>query len=660
MRARLLALALLPAALHAQDLGKLRKEIEAARRKSPVPGMSVAVVKDGKVVFAEGFGWADVARRKRATADTVFPIGSSTKSFTGLLAAQAQAEGRLSLKDRPSKYLPAFRLKDPKANERITIEDLLSHRSGLPRTDLVWYASDFSRDDLLALAAEEEPTAPLGVAWQYQNLMFLFAGMVEEKVYGHPYETLLDERFFRPLGMAHSTATAAATRAEPLLATGYSARSAALPFKPIDRIAPAGSIASTANDMARYVRMLLADGEFEGRRVFAKEAVVETRKPRIAMPGGAYGLGWMLSDADGTKRVFHGGNIDGFTALVTLLPEKGLGVVALSNGDGASLPTQATEIALDAFLPKPPGPKASLVEAAPADLGRYVLAKPPLDLAFAREGKTVAFTQNGQTFPLELVGSKRYTLQKVVYFTFGGVDKDGKRTVKIEQAGMTFNLAPAAPYQAPITPEALLAKAVEARGGAEAIRRHPRYVVHLHSRMPSDASDQYTIRYRRDARSEAEFTQFYSLNRRFAEMVEASDGERSVAWSTFRGTSVKREKGDPGLLADLEPSRSYKALAIRREDKVGDVPVYVLEKTPFAGGRIVESVSKADGRVLRRTVGAGASAATQDFSDFRAVDGLVFPFHAVTTNAAGTKVVQQVDSIRFDEYVPDWPWRIAG
>jgi CubicO group peptidase (beta-lactamase class C family) len=650
------------------DLSTIRRGIAAAQRRSPVPGLSVAIVKDGKVVFAEGFGYADVAKKRRATAETVYAIGSVTKSFTALLATQAAVEGRLSLKDRPSKYLPNFHLKDPKTDARITLEDMLSHRSGLPRTDLVWYASDFSRDDLQSLVAEEEPTAPLGAAWQYQNLMFLFAGMAEEKAYGRPYETLLAERFFRPLGMAHSTARYAETLRDPLLATGYSPLGMPLRLKPADRIAPAGAIASNVDDMARYVQMLLADGAFAGKQVFEKEAVEETRKPRIAMvPGSsqAYGLGWMLSEEGGVKRVFHGGNIDGFTAMVTLVPAKGIGVVALSNGDSATLPTEATEIALNVLNPKPATKHEALTPATPAEMGRYTIAQPPIDLSFALNGKAVTFTQNGTTFPLELVGPKRYTLQKIVNFTFGQVDKDGKPALKVEQGGLTFMLHPAEPYHAPISPEALLAKTVEARGGAAAIRSHARYVVHLHSRMPSDAADQYAIRYRRDATSEATYIQFYSLNRRFAEMVEAVDPESSAQWSTFRAAEVKPatkaadEVASADLLADLEPARAYRSLAIVREDKVGDVPVYVLEKTPFAGGRITEFVSKADGRVLRRISGSGASSATEEFSDFRNVDGVVFPFHSVVRNVSGTQVVQQIDSIRFDERVPDWPWRIA-
>ena len=649
---------LLASFAHGQDLVKIRRAVEAARRRSPVPGISLAVVKDGKVILAEGFGFADVARKRKATADTVYEIGSATKSFTALLAAQAQVEGRLSLSDRPTKYLPDFRLKDPDANAKITLEDMLSHRSGLPRTDLAWYVADFSRDDLLRVAAEAEPTAPLGKAWQYQNLMFLFMGMILEKAYGQSYESLLRTRFFGPLGMASSDSTYAATKAQPLLATGYATSGRALPLKSVDRIAPAGTISSTANDMARYVTMLLAKGEFEGKRAFSEAAIEETRKGRIAMPGGQYGLGWMLAEKDGEKRVFHGGNIDGFSALVTLVPEKGIGIVALSNGDAAPLPDEATEIVLDALLPPKPGPKATLLDVGPEAMGTYRLAAPPVELTFRREGKTLLFNQNGRDFPLELVGEKRYTFMKAIFLTF--VEEGGKRLVRVEQGGRTFELTPAPPFAAPISAEALLAKTVEAQGGAAAIRRHDRYAIHYHARMPSEAIAISGVQYRRDAVSTADFALLYCLGRRIGEVTEATDAGGSSTTTSF---GLPDRKGGPkagdailaaDLRADLEPARAYRSLAILREDKVGETPVWVLEKTPFAGAKITEYVSKADARVLRRTSGGSST----EFSDFRTVDGLILPFRSVVTTPTGSKTILEFDAVRFDGYVPGWPWRM--
>ena len=664
----------LAVAARAEDpaIAKLRKAIEETRRAEGVVGMSVAVVKDGKVVLCEGFGKRDAARRLPATADTVYEIGSSTKSFTALLVAEAAQEGKLSLGDRPAKYLPAFRLKDPDANARITIEDLLSHRSGLPRTDLAWYAGDFSRDEILGLVAESEPTAPLGKAWQYQNPMFLFAGMIAERAYGEPYATLLREKIFSPLGMLHSDATDAETRAQGERATGYAGRglrSAEYPLalRPIDRIAPAGAIASTARDMASYLRMLLADGAFEERAVFSKAAVEETRKPRIAMaPGGAesYGLGWMLGEEHGAKSVFHGGNIDGFTAFVSLVPERGIGVVALSNGNAAAAPQAVAKLVYDALLaPVATTPAATFESAVESEMGAYHLPKTPVEVAFSREGKGIVMTQNGQRIPLELVGPKRYTIAKALFMTFGVPGPDGKPAVRLEQGGGTFLLVRPEPYRAPMDAEALLAKVVEAEGGAEAIRRHPRMVIHFHARMPSDAVDVYGVRYRRDATSVAEYGLFYGLNRRFAETTSAvADGVARTATSFSPAETKTGQDAEDAVVAanaeaDLTPRRFYRKLEVVREDAVGGEKAYVLRKTLFGGGTIEEAVSQKDFRVLRRSSGRGAGRIQEDFSDFRNVDGLVVPFRAVATTLVGTRTVEDVLSVRFDEPIPTWPFR---
>ena len=633
-------------------------------------GMSVAVVKDGKVVLMEGFGKRDAARGLRATADTVYDIGSSTKSFTGLLVAQAAQEGRLSLADRPTKYLPGFRLKDPVANEKITLGDLMAHRSGLPRTDLAWYAGDFSRDELLQIAGQSEPTSPFGTRFGYQNLMVAFAGLSAAKAYGEPYETLLHERFFGPLGMAHSGAAYGETRREAELAQGYAEGARPMPLKNIDVVAPAGSVSSSVRDMVRYLRMLLAGGTFEGKRVFAGEAIEETRKARIEMAPGSgqfYGMGWMLATEHGAKSVFHGGNIDGFTAFVSLVPEKGIGVVALCNKNNASAPQEAARLVYEALLPQEPAKAgaptdAKLVEALASELGDYRLAGTPVELSFVREGKRTFLLQNGQKIPMTLIGEKRYSVANVAFLTFGVPGKDGKPTAKLEQGKANLVLTRPEPFHASIDGYALLAKVVEAQGGAEAIRRHPRMVVHYRRRMPSSAVDGYGVRWRRDASSEADFGELFALNRRFAEITSASDAAGTVQTTSFSLPVVKTAAQAPdgvataNLEADLQPRRFYRAVEIVREDKVGDVPVFVLQKTLPSGAKVLEFVSKADYRVLRRQTSAGGPTAREEFSDFRTVEGLTMPFRSVATDTEGGRTIEEILSVRFDEYVPNWPW----
>ncbi len=672
MNSRLLAFSLVFAAVplvHAEEpaISLIRKKIEAARKAGNVPGLSVAIVKDGKVIFSEGFGYQDVQKRRRATADTVYEIGSTTKAFTALLTTQAAQEGKLSLSDRPIKYLPKFRLKDPKANEKITLEDMLSHRSGLARTDLTWYAADFHGDELLDIAAAVQPTAPLGTRWQYQNLMVAFVGMVLEKTYGESYHQLLKDRFFGPLGMAHSDSTYAATKAQKELATGYPNMGPAsganpLPLKEVDRIAPAGTISSSVRDMASYLQMLLADGQFGGKQLFAAEAVEETRKPRIEIAPGsgqAYGLGWMLKQDHGVANVFHGGNIDGYTANVALWPSEHLGVVALSNADTTSVPAEVADIVIQAFGPKEKEEAGKkFTEAVAAEMGTFRDATRPIEITFAIEGKGVMMTQNGQRIPLKLIGEKRYTYQNIFFVTFGAVDKDGKKGVKVEQGALTLMLKPAEPYKSPIDALALLAKEVQAKGGAESIRRHDRATVHYHRSMPNNAIDIYGVRYRRDETSEADYAHWFAINRKFADSVAFADALGASTKTSFTRPSYKSGPAaaeqilESNLEADLQPLKFYKSLEVLREDKVGTVPVFVLQKVTASGVKISDFISKADFRVLRRQTSAGAG--REEYSDFRTVDGLTIPFKTTTFEADGTVVTEEIQSIRFGGYVPGW------
>lgn len=672
--AHLLIVAAVPLA-HADDpnLALIRKRIEAARKAGNVPGMSVAIVKDGKVIFAEGFGQSDVQKHRRATADTVYEIGSTTKAFTALLATQAVQEGKLALSDKPTKYLPKFRLKDPAANGKITIEDMLSHRSGLARTDLAWYAGDFSRDELLDIAAAAEPTAPLCTRWQYQNLMFTFVGMLLEKIYGRSYDALLQERFFTPLGMTHSASTYATTRVEKLLATGYPNMGRAsgqnpLALKDVDHIAPAGSISSSVRDMSAYVRMLLADGQFEGKQVFAPAAVEETRKQRIEiapMSGQFYGLGWMIKKDHGVENFFHGGNVDGFTANVALWPSEHLGVVALSNADTTGVPGEVADIVIDVLGPKekkdPAAPDRPFTEALASEMGTYRNVMPPVEISFSREGKSIVMNQNGQRIPLKQVGDKRYTYQNIFFITFGALDKEGKPSVKLEQGPMTLFMKPAEPFHSPIEATALLAKAVEAQGGAEAIRRHARMVVHYHRSMPSNAIDIYGARYRRDERSEADYALFYALNRRFAYIASGTDPETTTEFSSFRPTKTETSVEAPdetlnaNLEADLQPLKYYRSIAVVREDKVGATPVFVLEKTTPTGLKLTDFISKSDFRVLRRQ--SSKSPGREEYSDFRTVDGLVIPFKTATYSPDGTVSQEEILSVDFGGWTPSWIFR---
>ncbi|MBK8023317.1 MAG: serine hydrolase [Chloroflexi bacterium] len=325
-----------------------------------VPGVAVAVVKEGEVVYAEGFGYRDVENQLPVTPETLFAIGSSSKAFTATGAGIMVDEGKLDWHTPIRKWLPAFELKDRFATERMTLADLLCHRSGLPRHDSLWYNSALSRQELIDRLKHLEPTKDFRTFLQYQNLMFMTAGYLSGMVNETPWETLIDERIFKALDMHRSNLSVNQSQESDNYALPYemvslrSTEHKQIPFRNIDTVGPAGSINSSAIDMANWVIMNLSGGKFKDRQVVAEATLAEIHSSQMPIiPAammfppwdthpevgqGSYGFGWFIQQYRGQRWIHHGGAIDGFVAFVSLLPTKKIGVVVLSNLGGRMVP----------------------------------------------------------------------------------------------------------------------------------------------------------------------------------------------------------------------------------------------------------------------------------------------------------------------------------
>ena len=346
-----------------------------------VPGLSVAVIKDGQTVFAEGFGYRDVAAKLPVTQATLFPICSCTKAFTCAALAILVDEGKLDWDLPVRKYLPELRLADQVVAERITARDLVTHRSGLPRHDLFWYSGVRSRADLLASLEHLEFSKDFRTTYQYNNLMYMVAGCLIERITGIAWEDFVRARLLDPLGMAAAVTSLAAARAtadharpyvekpeqapegvawapsseelgEPVIAVPY--------FEFMDGINPAGGILAGAAEMANWVALNLAKGKRGETRIVSEAQIEQMQLPHMATPApqkypelpplGGYGLGWALYSYRGYRVVSHGGAIDGFSTLVALLPEANAGLVVLSNLGGSPTPTLIAYEVFDLFL----------------------------------------------------------------------------------------------------------------------------------------------------------------------------------------------------------------------------------------------------------------------------------------------------------------------
>ena len=292
------------------------------------------------------------------TPETIFAIGSSTKAFTSTLVGMLVDEGEMGWDDPITDYLPYFSLDVESDNEnaKITIRDLLSHRTGFVRMGLLFASGEIPIEEVLHDAIAAEPWAGVGESFYYSNVMYMAAGVAAGEAAGTDWDTLVAERIFEPLGMASSSTSIINAQEDSRLSLGYlwDEDQQIYEHKPrrnVDNIGPSGSINSNVLDMAQWIRMQLGLGEYNGNRLISEEELRETWTSQIEIAGGVgYGLGWMVREWQGQPVIEHGGNVNGFSAQVALLPESDLGFVLLTNASVSPLPAQSINMVWEALL----------------------------------------------------------------------------------------------------------------------------------------------------------------------------------------------------------------------------------------------------------------------------------------------------------------------
>jgi CubicO group peptidase (beta-lactamase class C family) len=337
--------------------------VERGLKELNAPGVAMAVVKDDEVIYAKGFGYRDVEKQIPMTPDTLLAIGSASKAFTTFAMGVLVDEGKLEWEKPVRNYIPWFRLYDSFASERLTPRDLVTHRSGLPRHDLTWYNNfEASREEFVKRLAHLKPTADLRETFQYNNLMFLTAGYLVEVLTDKKWEDAIRSHVFEPLGMKRTNFSVEDSQKDEDFALPYREREGKIeqiPFRNISNIGPAGSINSSVNEMSNWLLVHLNGGKFEGKQIIGAQTLQDMHLAH--MPTGEtpaipevtpsdYGLGWFVDTYRGHSRVCHGGNIDGFSALVSMLPQDGVGFVALVNKNGTPLPELLVRHASDLIL----------------------------------------------------------------------------------------------------------------------------------------------------------------------------------------------------------------------------------------------------------------------------------------------------------------------
>ena len=332
-----------------------------------VPSIAVAVIKDGQVVLAKGYGMRSLATQEPMDANTLFGIASCTKAFTAAALGLLVDEGKLRWDDKVTKYLPEFQMYDPYVTAEFTVRDLLTHRSGLGRGagDLMLFpdSTDFTVQDVIHSLRYFKPVSSFRSEYVYNNCLYLVAGEVVARVTGQPWTTFVETRLLQPLGMRRS-ATGFARLPDPTnVSDAHTSVEGRVQVVPRDRSAllgAAGDLYSSVADLSQWALMLLG-GAGAPAPLLKPATLQELWTPQTLMPlspapspytthFAAYGLGWYLRDVQGYKEVWHTSGVPGMVSKVQLIPELHLGIIVLANQTNRAAFTAVSNFIEDHYL----------------------------------------------------------------------------------------------------------------------------------------------------------------------------------------------------------------------------------------------------------------------------------------------------------------------
>ncbi len=349
------------------DAKKLDKKLEALRELTQTAGFSVAVVYKDEILYTKGFGYRDVAQKLKADEHTLYPIGSSSKAFTTALLGIMEEEHDFSFEVSPREYLPNLKFYNDELNNKVTVLDMISHRTGLPRHDYSWYLFPTqNRDSLLARVEYQEPFTGLREKWYYNNFMYLAQGMISEKLTDKTWEDNIREYFLAPLDMKSSNVSIAELQKSANAAKGYRLQdfeeTILMPYYDIAAMGPAGAINSSVYEMSNWLKLWLNEGKYNDQQIIPKSYIARAQNPLMLLGKGvsdpqfpglhlnSYGYAWFTSSFNGHYRMEHGGNIDGFSANVCLFPSDDIGIVVLCNQNTSALPGLARNLISEMVL----------------------------------------------------------------------------------------------------------------------------------------------------------------------------------------------------------------------------------------------------------------------------------------------------------------------
>lgn len=327
----------------------LSEKIEQYRNDWDVPGVAVAIIQNDEIVYSKGFGELEKGKSQVPDGQSVFAVASISKAFTAAALAMMVDEGKLSWNDKVVTWLPWFKLYDPWVTQQMTVEDLLTHRSGLATFsgDLLWHASTHSMEEVVKRAQHLEPVFEFRDGYGYQNIMYVAAGLILEKVSGMSWQEFVQQRILNPLGMERTFTSVNALSGVQNVAQPHSGQpgdNVPIPYINWDNMAPAGALLSTTEDLCKWMSLQMNRGVYQGDTLFSEDrwremwtvhnpqavsSFAEKNYPGYTFSG--YGLGWVINTYRDKKIVSHSGGYDGMISKLTMIPDLNAGFVVLTN-----------------------------------------------------------------------------------------------------------------------------------------------------------------------------------------------------------------------------------------------------------------------------------------------------------------------------------------
>ena len=424
----LLGVLVLPVEARAQagPLAGLDDYITSAMPRWEVPGLAIAVIRNDSVIHVRGYGVRELGRAGAVDEHTLFAIASTTKAMTAAALGMLVDEDRLDWDDHVTEHLPSFQLSDPFISHDLTIRDLLTHRSGIARSDNLWIAGPFDRAEVLRRARYLPSTSGFRSEYGYHNVMYIAAGEVVSAVSGMSWDDFIARRLFQPLGMTRSTTRAAVVETRDNVAashTDVNGNVQAVPRRNYDNIGGAGATFSSVRDMAQWIRLQLNNGVHEGTRLLSPATMRELHMPQTVIrmdtttermfPNTnlrAYALGWNVQDYHGRKLVHHSGSLNWTRTQIGMVPSEGIGVIVIANYGSSNLQLALMYRVLDALMGLPARDwSAEYLEL--AQRGRERSAAAPAAERITGTAPSLALADYAGTYTSDLYGDVRVTAE---------------------------------------------------------------------------------------------------------------------------------------------------------------------------------------------------------------------------------------------------------